>query len=48
MNIERRDLGNGVVEIRHDNVVDRWLVVKHRLDASAISLQVIHLTNSPH
>lgn len=38
--IHRRDPGENVVEITHSNKVDRWLVVKKRLDASKISLQV--------
>ncbi|XP_056016364.1 uncharacterized protein LOC125663893 [Ostrea edulis] len=37
--IHRRDPGENVVEITHSNKVDRWLVVKKRLDASKISLQ---------
>ncbi|XP_061196696.1 uncharacterized protein LOC133204972 [Saccostrea echinata] len=37
--IRRRDLGDNVVEIVENSKVDRWLVVKKRLDASTISLQ---------
>lgn len=39
-NIHRKDYGENVVEITHDNKMDRWLVVKKTLDASKISLQV--------
>ncbi|CAC5410109.1 unnamed protein product [Mytilus coruscus] len=37
--MRRNDLGNGVIEIEHNNGIDRWLVVKKMLDASKISLQ---------
>ncbi|XP_062567288.1 uncharacterized protein LOC134229558 [Saccostrea cucullata] len=37
--IRRRDLGDNVVEIMENSKVERWLVVKKRLDASTISLQ---------
>ncbi|VDI46757.1 Hypothetical predicted protein [Mytilus galloprovincialis] len=37
--MRRNDIGNGVVEIEHNNGTDRWLVVKKMLDASKISLQ---------
>ena len=37
--MKRRDLADNVVEISHAAGVDRWLVVKHMLDASKISLQ---------
>ncbi|CAG2243868.1 unnamed protein product [Mytilus edulis] len=37
--MRRKDLGNGVIEIKHNNGKDRWLVVKKMLDASKISLQ---------
>lgn len=39
-NIHRKDYGENVVEITHDDKMDRWLVVKKSLDASKISLQV--------
>lgn len=39
-NIHRKDYGENVVEITHDDNMDRWLVVKKSLDASKISLQV--------
>lgn len=39
-NIHRKDYGENVVEITHDDKMDRWLVVKKTLDASKISLQV--------
>lgn len=38
--IHRKDYGQNVVEITHDDKMDRWLVVKKSLDASKISLQV--------
>ena len=45
--MERRDVGNSIVEIRHmtgsdrqTTKTDRWLVVKKTLDASHISSQV--------
>jgi hypothetical protein len=38
--MRRHDLADGVVEIRHTDGVDRWLVAKKTLDASQISLQV--------
>ena len=39
--MQRRDLGQNVVEIEHQQGnIDRWLVVRHTLDASHISLQV--------
>uniref|UniRef100_A0A8W8JQP2 Protein NO VEIN C-terminal domain-containing protein n=1 Tax=Magallana gigas TaxID=29159 RepID=A0A8W8JQP2_MAGGI len=38
-NIHRKDYGENVVEITHDDKMDRWLVVKKSLDASKISLQ---------
>ena len=38
--MRRYDLGDGIVEIRHSDGSDRWLVVKKVLDASKISLQV--------
>jgi hypothetical protein len=39
--MRRKDLGNDVIEIEHNNGTDRWLVVKKMLDASKISLQVL-------
>ncbi|KAL3859495.1 hypothetical protein ACJMK2_009714 [Sinanodonta woodiana] len=38
--MRRCDLGDGVVEIKHSDGSDRWLVVKKALDASKISSQV--------
>ena len=38
--MRRYDLGDGIVEIKHSDGSDRWLVVKKVLDASKISLQV--------
>ena len=38
--MRRHDLGDDVVEIKHSDGSDRWLVVKKMLDASKISLQV--------
>ncbi|KAL3859496.1 hypothetical protein ACJMK2_009715 [Sinanodonta woodiana] len=38
--MRRCDLGNGVVEIKHSDGSDRWLVIKKMLDASKISSQV--------
>ena len=38
--MRRYDQGNNIVEIRHSDGSDRWLVIKKMLDASKISLQV--------
>ena len=38
--MQRRDVGNNVIEIRHSGGLDRWLVSKKTLDASHISIQV--------
>ena len=38
--MQRRDVGNNVIEIRHSGGLDRWLVAKKTLDASHISIQV--------
>ncbi|XP_046338389.2 protein NO VEIN-like isoform X3 [Haliotis rufescens] len=37
--MRRRDLGEGIIEIDHGTKVDRWLVIRKLLDASAISIQ---------
>ena len=37
--MRRYDLGDNIVEIRHSDGSDRWLVIKKMLDASKISLQ---------
>ncbi|XP_074643214.1 uncharacterized protein LOC141900295 isoform X2 [Tubulanus polymorphus] len=39
LEMTRRDVGMDVVEIRHSNGIEKWLVVKKQLDASQISLQ---------
>lgn len=39
-NIYRKDYGENVVEIIHDDKMDRWLVVKKSLDVFKIFLQV--------
>jgi len=39
----RRDLSDNIIEITHGGGSDQWLVVRKMLDASKISLQVIHL-----
>ena len=44
--MRRYDLGDGIVEIRHSDGSDRWLVVKKVLDASKISLQVYRQRHS--
>ena len=38
--MRRYDLGDNIVEIKHSDGSDRWLVIKKMLDASKISLQV--------
>lgn len=40
MKMQRRDLDNHLVEIKHSSGLDRWLVFRKTLDASHISLQV--------
>ncbi|XP_005090510.1 uncharacterized protein LOC101857532 isoform X2 [Aplysia californica] len=39
LHMVRRDLEDGEVQIRHEDITDRWLVLRKILDASSISLQ---------
>lgn len=42
--MERKDVGGNMVEISHENVVDQWLVIKKRLEASAlVSLTIVSI-----
>jgi hypothetical protein len=36
----RRDIGDSIIEIKHNTGTDKWLVTKKLLDASKISPQV--------
>lgn len=40
LKMQRRDIGENVIEIKHSAGLDRWLVVKKTLDASHISIKV--------
>ena len=40
LKMSRKDVGKNVVEIKHNDGTDRWLVVKKQLDASKISISV--------
>ncbi len=39
LKMQRRDIGDNIIEIKHSGGLDRWLVVRKTLDASHISIK---------
>lgn len=44
----RRDIGENIIEIKHNTGTDKWLVTKKLLDASKISPKVSLLLPTDH
>lgn len=40
LDIERFDVGNNIIQIKHSKSTDTWFVVRKTLDAQNISIQV--------